>query len=302
MVNSEFVRFERMQIQIEEDLQNGIMPHGPRFVQINPEAIKEARAHLITRLALINLAILVFSGGAGYFLAGRTLRPIKNTLEEQKRFISDSSHELRTPLTSLRSEIEVGLLDKNLTLEKSKKILKSNLEEVIELQNLSDRLLDLAQSGKIISKNSMEEISTEELVNAAIKKTEKLANNNSIKMNKKIENVYVFGIFDRLVESLVILIDNSIKYSPQGSKIDVTAKKTKNEAMISVKDNGIGISREDLPHVFDRFYRAEKARSNDGYGSGISIAKKIVESHNGKIEVKSKINEGSEFIITLPLA
>ena len=108
MVNADFVRFERMQVRMQEDIEQGLIPAPPRYHGIDLEDIKEARIRLITTLGFVNLAIIVVAGGAGYFLAGRTLKPIKESMDEQRRFISDSSHELRTPLTSLRSEIEVS--------------------------------------------------------------------------------------------------------------------------------------------------------------------------------------------------
>ncbi len=299
IVNSEFIRFERMQIRIQQEIENGIQPHAPRFVQIDPDAISEAREHLITRLALINLAIFIFSGAAGYFLAGRTLRPIKNSMEEQKRFISDSSHELRTPLTSLRSEIEVGLLDKNLTLIKSKKILESNLEEVISLQTLSDNLLELAQNGKTISKDA-DNISLENIIQNAIKKLEPIAKAKEIKIDNTVNKTKVKGIEDRLQELFVILIDNAIKYSPKKSIIDIKSKQSGNKIEILVIDHGRGISEKDLPHIFDRFYRSDESRSESGYGLGLSIAKKIAQSHNGEIEATSTLGKGTQFKVILP--
>lgn len=302
IVNSEYVRFERMQIRIQEEIQNGVMQRGPspRYVQINPQAIQDARKHLIYTLGIINVGIFVFAGGAGYFLAGRTLRPIKKSLDEQKRFVSDSSHELRTPLASLRSEIEVGLLDKKITLEKSKKILESNLEEVISLQLLSDRLLDLAQNGKAIKKDSMEVLSVKDVVDSAIKKTEKKAKVKKIEINEKISNSIILGIEDRIIEAFVIIIDNAIKYSPSKSTIEIFSKEKNDSVYISIKDSGIGISKKDIDQIFERFYRAQESRSEEGYGLGLSIAKRIVESHGGKIEVDSKINIGSTFTIILP--
>jgi two-component system sensor histidine kinase CiaH len=300
MINSEFVRFERMQTRVEDDIRKGVIPAPPRFRGINRGDIEEARAKLITTLALVNLGILVVAGGAGYFLAGRTLKPIKETIDEQKRFISDSSHELRTPLTSLRSEIEVSLMDKNLSAEKARKVLESNLEEVISLQTLSDRLLELAQNGKLVNKKSMEELSISKTIDSAIKKTQKMADFKQIKLTKKTNNITINGISDRLVEVFIILIDNAIKYSPRKSEILITTENGKGTIRVLIKDHGIGISDEDLSHIFDRFYRAEKSRTQSGYGLGLSIAKKIIEGHGGSIEAKSKLGEGTTFAVSLP--
>ncbi len=300
MVNSEFVRFERMQIRIQENIAFGKPPPGPKFVMINPQNIERARKRLIITLGIVNLGILIISGGAGYFLAGRTLKPIKDSMDDQKRFISDSSHELRTPITSLRSEIEVNLMNKNLTLKGARKVLESNLEEVISLQILSDSLLELAQNGKLINKNSMEEVSIANIIEAAIKKTEKVAKAKQITIDKNLKEATIMGFSDRLTEVFVILLDNAIKYSRKNNIIEISSSVSGNNVKISIQDHGIGISDKDLPHIFDRFYRAQKSRTENGYGLGLSIAKKIISSHNGSIEVKSKIDKGTTFIVSLP--
>lgn len=300
MVNVEFIRFEQNQIRLQKDImQNKFIP-APRVNDILFVDIHEARIRLITRLGILNLGILIFAGGAGYFLAGRTLRPIKESMDEQNRFISDSSHELRTPLTSLRSEIEVNLLNKNLTVAKAKSVLKSNLDEVISLQILSDRLLELSENRELINKNNLSKISIKEVLETATKKAKKIADTKQIQIETNIADKKILGDFDRLVEAFVILLDNAIKYSPKKSNIQLISKTNKNRVQISVIDSGIGINDEDINHIFDRFYRAEKSRNEDGFGLGLSIAKKIINSHNGEISAKSNSKKGSTFIVELP--
>jgi signal transduction histidine kinase len=224
-------------------------------------------------------------------------------VDEQNRFITDSSHELRTPLTSLRSEIEVGLRNKKLNLEEAKKIIRSNLEEVLGLQTLSDNLLELAQNGNFINKNSMKNVLLSEIIKDAVRKTDNLANKKKIKIENKIKDAKIFGISDRLTEVLVILLDNAIKYSLPKSTVQIISKIQDNTAKISVIDTGIGIEDKDLPFVFNRFYRASKSRSKTeiaGYGLGLSIAKKIIESHNGHITVESIPREKTTFTVVLP--
>jgi signal transduction histidine kinase len=302
MVNIEFIRFERMQERIQFDIEQDLSPLEirPRPEQLSFEDVNEARARLITRLGIMNLGILIFAGGAGFFLAGRTLKPIKDSMDEQNRFISDSSHELRTPLTSLRSEIEVSLMNKNLTLTNAKNVLKSNLVEVISLQNLSDRLLELAEDKEFKYKNLFKEVSILEVINNSINKTSKMASAKNIKVSNKVDERRITGDYDRLVEAFVILLDNAIKYSSKKSNIEVYSKNIKNKVVISIKDEGIGIENDDLTHIFDRFYRAEKSRTEEGYGLGLSIAKKIIEQHKGEIQVKSEVNKGTTFTIILP--
>ena len=302
-IDREFGRFERFERNrnVQEERVFLLTPPPQPLQQFDPAMVAEARQRLALTLILINIGILATAGFAGYFLAGRTLKPIKEMLDEQNRFITDSSHELRTPLTSLRSEIEVGLRNKKLGLSDSRRILESNLEDVISLQALSDNLLELSQNGTFVNKNLMEDVSLSTVIKNATRKVENLAKTKQIKVESKIGNIKVYGVADRLTEVFVILLDNAIKYSKTGSTILVSSEKTKEQIVVKVKDNGIGIKEEDLPHIFDRFYRAEKSRTQDGYGLGLSIAKKIVEVHNGDIKAESKQNAGTTFIINFPI-
>jgi two-component system, OmpR family, sensor histidine kinase CiaH len=309
-IDTELHRFERMQIKFEAKLpQTQVFQlHSPdhfiRFVRPDPEIIDKARQRLIFALALINISVLLFAGAAGHFLAGRTLRPIKKMVDEQHRFITDASHELRTPITSLRSEIEVGLRNKKLTLSDAKKLLQSNLEEVIHLHTLSDNLLELAQNGKIVDPGHFERFSLVTLIDKAIKKVEPLATKKQITINSQITETTLLGTQDRLLEVFVILLDNAIKYSPKKSGIIISSKSKKGTVSISVIDQGVGIAKEDLPHIFERFFRVSKSRDKtkvSGYGLGLAIAKKIVEAHSGTIQVRSKQAKGTTFTINLPI-
>ncbi len=306
-VNEEFSRFETFQIRLKQDIgeRNIIpLPPGPRpnqFVRLDSQEIQAARIRLVSTLAFINFAIFVLAGIAGYFLAGRTLKPIRKMMDEQNRFITDSSHELRTPLTSLRTEIEVGLRNKKLDLKGAKKILESNLEEVINLEVLSNNLLELAQNGNLVNKHAMETVFLSEILKKAINKTKNLADLKQIKIKNNVQKTKIIGVQDRLVEVFIILLDNSIKYSSDKGSIELVSKTKDNRALVSVIDYGMGIAREDIPHIFDRFYRADKSRTKKGYGLGLSIAKKIIESHKGSITVESTQNKKTIFTVILPV-
>jgi two-component system, OmpR family, sensor histidine kinase CiaH len=299
--NQEIQRFAMMQqarrVHIEQTF--GVPLSRP---ESELKVLTEARGRLIFILILVNAGILVISGGAGYFLAGRTLRPIKEMLDDQKRFITDASHELRTPLTALRSEIEVHLRDKNTTLAQNKDLLKSNLEEVIHLQNLSDGLIRLT-NGQKNQRDAITTVSLTEILTAAQKKVLPLARRKHIQMKQEGPDVSVSGSMQSLCELFVILLDNAIKYSPSSSKIAITLRPQRQSVQVSVADEGEGIAEEDLAHIFERFYRADSSRkrsSIEGYGLGLSIAQKIVTEHNGSLRVKSKLNKGTTFIVQLP--
>ena len=303
----EFERFERLQrYRIERRFYNEshTMPNiRERFpLPLDPELIKETRNRLGLMLVLINAGILVISGGLGYFLAGRTLEPIKEMVDEQNRFISDSSHELRTPLTSLKTAMEVALRDKKLSLQKSKKLISENIAEVNKLQSLSDQLLRLAQYEKPNGNLKFEKVSLVKIIEEAVRKIAPLAKQKQISIKKDLKEIEINGNKDSLIDLFVILLDNAVKYSASQKIIEIKTEKTDGYVMASVKDQGIGVSEKDLPHIFDRFFRADSARSKnktDGYGLGLSIAKKIVEAHRGTISAESKLGNGSIFTVRL---
>ena len=249
---------------------------------LDPEIIKETKRRIMFSLFATNVIILGLSAGSGYFLAGKTLEPIRKNMEEQKKFIGSASHELRTPLTSLKTEIEVGLRDKKFTAIAARKILVSNFEEVNKMQKLSDYLLRLnrLESGKNVF--GMSKVDLKKVAIKAIGKRRVISD---------LEKSVVLGNEDALSELVGILIDNAFKYSPNGNSITVRVK----NKQIEVSDKGIGIPKSDLPYIFDRFYRSDKSRTKDGYGLGLSIAKQIADLHGAKIIVESKLCMGSTF-------
>lgn len=283
---------------------NEPVPHqGVIVAAPSPEVLEEAKQRILLIIVLINLGILGLSGVAGYLLAGLTLKPIKNMVDEQNRFITDASHELRTPLTSLKSEIEVNLRDKKLTLKDAKELLESNLEEVNNLQYLSDNLIKLAQTQRP-NGLKFEKVSILDIYNHALKKVKKLADKKKIKISSYIEDINLKADAQSLTELFVIFIDNAIKYSPERSEVEVKTKKSGSRILIEIKDHGIGVEEKELPLLFERFYRADEARAKkdtEGFGLGLSIAKQIVDKHNGSIDVKSKPGFGTNFQIKLPL-
>ena len=267
------------------------------------DAILIAKARLQASLLLINLFILVGGGMLSYYLARRTLKPIEDIHEAQSRFTADASHELRTPIAAMRLENELSLTDDKLTLSKAKEQLKSNIEELDKLTSLSENLLKLARlDNEGLEKNNTKVI---DIVNAAIDRVkETTEQKKQIVKIKKLDKGYINANADSVTEALVTLLDNASKYSPSKSEVVISTKRTKSYIEFSIKDEGIGISEEDQKLIFDRFYRADNSRQkNDvsGYGIGLSIAKSVAELHGGSIIVKSKINKGSTFTLSIPV-
>jgi signal transduction histidine kinase len=308
-INGEFKRLERLQEEIEQQEQMG-MPYSRIFrgsprMRINLDAIAEARRNLISNLALVNGGIFLFSALAGYFLAGKTLEPIQEMVDEQDRFITDASHELRTPIAAMRAEIEVGLLNKKLNLREAKELIKSNLEEVINLQTLSDNLLALSHSERQSNLSAFKTISIKEIIDNAVKKVRPMAKKKNIEIKNNVTEQKIYGNKQQLEEVFIIILDNAIKYSEEKGIVMLSSRIHGNDLTLAVMDTGVGIDKEDLPYIFDRFYRSESSRSKadvNGYGLGLSIAQKIVNLHGGKITAKSEVNRGTTFMVILPLS
>ena len=303
---AEIDRFSQSQkLRIERRLQeNNYLPQDPPIRFFDPDLIADAKHRLFLSLIIVNGGIFFIVGFLSYFLAGKTLRPIQEMIEEQNRFISDASHEFRTPLTALKSSLEVNIRDKNLSIEDAKKIMSESIKDVNNLQMLSDSLLQLSQYEKPKMNIQFEKISLKQLINESIKKIEVLAKNKNIKIKNTVINGNLKGDKYGLTDLFVILLDNAIKYSKEKSVVVISTKKIDHSVSISIEDNGIGIDKKDIPHLFDRFYRSDLARSKkkvNGYGLGLSIAKKIVDQHKGSIKIISKVKKGTTVTIVLPI-
>jgi two-component system sensor histidine kinase CiaH len=265
--------------------------------------VSSIRSDLLRRLIMLNAAALVFGAALSYYLARRTLQPIEAAMDAQTRFSSDASHELRTPLTALRARNEVALRKSTLTLTEAKEIIRNSIDQTIKLERLSDGLLRLSRDNhRGLEKKS---ISLEEIANTAMNGIIESAQAKGIAVDEAVPDIKVVGDTQGLLQAVTILLENAIKYSENASVIHITGSVEGKHGLLSVQDEGLGIRAVDLPHIFERFYRADHARTKHGeygYGLGLSIADKLVAQNEGEITVESTIGEGSTFTIRLPLA
>jgi two-component system sensor histidine kinase CiaH len=273
------------------------------YRQLRIRQLGEDLSHLKANLLLFNVLVLASGGAASYWLARRTLEPIEQALDSQTRFASDASHELRTPLTAMITENEVALRNKKLTREGAVGIITSNLEEAVKLKSLAEGLLKLSSNnGRIDDPRPVE---LKSIAGEAVDRYSKAARQKNIKVLNNIDQFSINGEPASLVELVSIFIDNAIKYTPSGGKIEISAVRRNKAVYIKVKDSGQGIKAADLPHIFDRFYQADSSRhkpSAGGYGLGLAIAKKITNAYEGHIEVSSVIGKGTVFTAVLPAA
>ncbi len=267
------------------------------------ESVNDFKTQVRFGLVIVNGLVFVFAGLAGYFLAGKTLRPIKNMMDAQNRFITDASHTLKTPLTALRAEFEVAMLDRDKIPHKSAvALIKSGFDEIVGLQRLTENLMELTSQQKRKNIITHEDVSLLEVMEDALKKVVPIAKQKKIVIQNEIDDYILKGERSSLTELFTILLDNAVKYSPNERQIQITSRKSDHQIDITVSDQGMGIDEKDIPHIFDRFYRADKSRSKiSGYGLGLAIAKEIVKSHQGAISVESKPGQGTTFTVQLPL-
>jgi signal transduction histidine kinase len=260
---------------------------------------------IITNLIVFNALVFVTAGFGSYALARRTLEPIEDAHEQQKRFTADVSHELRTPLTALKMETEVALLDKELKSPGLRAALRSNLEEADKLELLINNLLKLTKLEAEELERTFTTVSLKEVVNEAVALTHQQAEAKAITLTRTGNEGTVLGDKATLTQLAVILLDNALKYSKDGSSVEITQTSDERTARLTIIDRGVGIEKAALEHVFERFYRANKARTGgvtEGYGLGLSIAKHIADMHGGTITLSSRVGHGTTASVTLPKA
>jgi heavy metal sensor kinase len=236
-----------------------------------------------------------------------TLNKMMDRLElsfrQIRQFTSDASHELRTPLTAIRGQTEVALRrDRN--AEEYRQVLKSNLEEVEWMSRIVENLLTLSRNDAGEFQLDIQPIYLAELLRNFFGECKSLAETKGIEVFlDKLQDIIIPGDETWLRQMLLNIIDNAVKYTPNEGQIRLSLELDGSFAKIQIKDSGIGISQEDLPRIFDRFFRVDKARSREmcGSGLGLSIVQWIVKAHQGRIEVASKPGEGSCFMIWLPV-
>lgn len=228
----------------------------------------------------------------------QTLERLENLFRTQQRFLADVSHELRTPLTTIRGNVDLmrrmGMGDPELLDD-----IQAELERMTRLVN-DLLLLARADAGSVRIMQQPVEIDT--VLLDVYRQVASVKQPVSIKLNE-VDQARVLGDPDRLKQVFLNLVDNAVKYTPPGGEVRIGLSKTEERVHIYIADTGIGIAERDLPHIFDRFYRVDKARTSalGGSGLGLSIVYSIVEAHGGDIRVTSEVGEGTTFYVSLPL-
>ena len=223
---------------------------------------------------------------------------LQSSFEKEKRFTSDVSHELRTPLSVIISQSDYALEDEGYR-EKALNVIN---REAKRMANLVSRLLILARSDSGKLRAEKEKVDLSDLCETVAWQQESIARECDIIIKSAVEpNVYVLGDEAMLIRVLLNIVDNAVKYGKPGGHVEIQLETVDSWACCTVKDDGIGIKEEDLSKIWQRFYRTEEARREEGSGLGLAMAEAMVKAHNGIIEADSVYGQGSRFRIKLPL-
>ncbi len=256
-------------------------------------------------LALGGVSIFLL-GFASWWLAGRSLKPAQEAWERQQHFVANASHELRAPLTLMRASTEVALRTTSPKDMDQRALLEDVMQECDHMNRLVEDLLLLSRldAGRI--KLDRQAISLADMLSDVQRQVGRLADERSIKLvaSSPAANLVALGDPTRLRQVLLILLDNALRYTSMGGTIEMTAVAHGRHIELTVADTGNGIAPEHLPHIFERFYRVEEARGEEGNGNGLglSIAKGLVEAQGGHIGITSKVGQGTRITISLHAA
>jgi two-component system sensor histidine kinase CiaH len=273
-------------------------PGDQYFVNTQAEQAQQTRDTLNHDIFLFDLVLLAIGAVLSYWYAGRTLKPIEEMHEQQKRFTSDASHELRTPLASMRLENEVFLRQKAFTDHEAREQIASNLEEVERLEKLANNLLALNQYEHANMAHKPLDIA--DVAAEAIERVSHSKGSQKVLFEQETMPAKVDINRESMVELMAILLDNAVKYGPKNGKVEVRGVLSDEVYTLMVRDHGPGITEEDLPHIFERMYRGDKARSSkvSGHGIGLSLAKQIAEANEAKLEAGNAPGGGAVFTLT----
>ncbi len=261
------------------------------------EPEEDALHGLLAFMLLGSAASIALAAAGGWFVAGKSLAPVVDAFERQQVFVADASHELRTPLAVIRANAEY-LQQEQPESEEAAEI----LTETDRLTALVDSLLALARGEGGATADRPLDLG--EIVTASAQAMQPLAADRKVALDvDTVPGLDVRGNPDQLRQLIVILVDNALRYTPEGGRVSVEAHRNDGTAVVAVRDTGIGIDRAALKHVFERFYRADEARNraDGGAGLGLSIAEQLVNDHGGRISAESAPGRGSTFTVSLPL-
>ena len=260
------------------------------------ERLKENLMHTTVTM-LISLVVFFFISRR---FAKIAVTPVEKAWEQQKQFLADASHDLKTPLTVILANNNIVSAHRNDTVESQMKWIESTSEEANRMSDLINKMLELAKSEATKEELKISQVNLSEIVENSILQFEVVAFEKNISIESGIQpDIFVKTHAPTFSKVLEILFDNAIKYSDENGKISIALYQTSKKAFFTINNKGEHISHDDLPHVFERFYRTSKERKIGGHGLGLSLAKKKCDMLGCKLSVDSNKEDGTTFTITL---
>ena len=287
--------------------------HSEYFMMMQHDGFV-AGSNITTQLNMLKMMLIIFAtltilftiiaAWLGLIMSKKAMVPIATSMKRQREFVADASHELRTPLAIMHSSLEVINAEEKNVSPFTKQVMADMLDEVNRMTDLVSDLLTLARADSDALQLKKETFFLPPIIDSIARSCQLLANKKDISFHmSRPDDVFVYADTKRIQQLLYILLDNAIKYTPEHGEVKLDVKTNDKNIEIKVEDTGIGISKEDLSRIFDRFYRVDKARSRklNGSGLGLSIAEWIIKAHDGTITVQSTEQKGTTFLITLPI-
>lgn len=276
----------------------GNITTGKRMVFLNKIYEDNTLHQLIMNFALVGSGALAAFLVISIIIARLAVAPVEKSLQQQQQLVADASHELKTPITVISANADILLANKDSTIAEQEKWIQYIKTESARMTALINNMLFLAKTDETKKAEAQTIINLSDTVNGCILPFESICYEKHKTLESMImPNVYIKGNENSIKQLIVILVDNAFKYSDENGRIKVSVTEEQDKAVLTVWNTGVPIPSDQLPHIFERFYRVDKSRSRKegGYGLGLSIAKSIIESHNAKITVHSTAENGTTF-------
>lgn len=281
-----------------------ISSKGAKIVLINRSEQQKLLENLLRIFILVGSLSLIVLYVISVYFTNRAIKPIEETFQKQKQFITDASHELRTPLTIIKTNTSVILANGEDTVKNQSKWIKYIDSQTDRMATLINEMLSLAKLDTNKNKLELAPINISKIINNTLLNFEVVIFEKGFRLEDNIsKDIYVKGQKEPLKKLVNILMDNAIKYTNSNGKISIDLTVDKNKAKLIIKNSGEGIPKEHLEKIFERFYRVDASRDREtgGYGLGLSIAKSTVEQYKGKIYAESIVGKETSFIVELPI-
>lgn len=265
------------------------------FVDISAQ--QEEMMSLITNSLLIGSGALLAFFLMSILLSSWALKPVEKTWNQQKQFIADASHELKTPLTVILADSDILLTHPQDQISTQKKWIESIHLEAERMKKLVENLLFLAKSDASQEKLVMEQVPLSDIAWSCLLPFESIAYEKGVHLHSEIDaDLMILGAQTQLQQLMLIFLENACKYTSEKGKVSFLLKKSADKAIITIHNTGSFLTKEEIEHIFERFYRCDKARVHQGgYGLGLAIAKSIIDQHHGTIQVSSDLELGTTF-------